>query len=226
MTTTRRKSSGERGAELREQILDVAEALFADRGFYGVSIREITDAAGTRLAAVNYHFGSKDSLFGQVIRRRASWLNEQRIERLQSSVNVPALESHLKHLVRAFYTPLLDQFLTGSEGWRNYCRLISQVAVVHLWMDSYIAPIFNETSLVFIERLKELSPGVDERRAAGAFQFMVSTVLYVFADNHRLETLTGSRLHSADVETLASDLEIFCVGGIVRLLGYESCSNA
>ena len=43
-----------------EQILDAAESLFADRGYFGVSVREITDAASTRLAAVNYHFGTKE----------------------------------------------------------------------------------------------------------------------------------------------------------------------
>ena len=50
------------GAETREKILDAAEALFAEHGFEGASMRMITARAGVNLAAVNYHFGSKENL--------------------------------------------------------------------------------------------------------------------------------------------------------------------
>ncbi|MHC4998559.1 MAG: TetR/AcrR family transcriptional regulator, partial [Planctomycetota bacterium] len=43
--------------DVRNRILDVAEALFCERGFEGVSVRELTAAAGCNLAAVNYYFG-------------------------------------------------------------------------------------------------------------------------------------------------------------------------
>ena len=52
----------------RERILCEAEALFAERGFYAVTIREITKAARCNLAAVNYHFGSKENLYMEVFR--------------------------------------------------------------------------------------------------------------------------------------------------------------
>lgn len=53
----------------RERLIDVATSLFAARGYDGVSVRDITAAAGTNLGAVTYHFGSKAALFGEVIER-------------------------------------------------------------------------------------------------------------------------------------------------------------
>ena len=59
----------------KERILGAAEALFAQRGFDGASLRQLTAAAGVNLAAVNYHFGSKEKLVEQVFRRRLDALN-------------------------------------------------------------------------------------------------------------------------------------------------------
>jgi len=56
--------------DVRNALLDTAEALFAERGLFGVSIRDITDAAGLRNASINYHFESKENLFLAVIDRR------------------------------------------------------------------------------------------------------------------------------------------------------------
>jgi len=70
------------GAETREKILDAAEALFAEHGFEGASMRMITARAGVNLAAVNYHFGSKENLLREIFRRRLAEITEERRRRL------------------------------------------------------------------------------------------------------------------------------------------------
>ena len=56
--------------QTREKILTEAEALFADKGYHAVSVREITRRAACNLAAVNYHFGNKHNLYLEVFRSR------------------------------------------------------------------------------------------------------------------------------------------------------------
>jgi AcrR family transcriptional regulator len=63
-------------------ILDAAEKLFATKGFDGTSLRAITAEAGVNLAAVNYHFGSKEALIDAVIQRIVAPVNQQRLQRL------------------------------------------------------------------------------------------------------------------------------------------------
>src|SRR5579871_6667921 len=70
------------GAGTKKRILDAAERLFADRGYASTSLRTITKAAGVNLAAVHYHYHSKDVLLDQVIDRRASEVNRMRLEML------------------------------------------------------------------------------------------------------------------------------------------------
>src|SRR5579863_9921905 len=61
----------EAGAETRRRLLDSAERLFAERGLDGVSVRDITEAAGANTAAIHYHFGSKRDLIAAILQRRA-----------------------------------------------------------------------------------------------------------------------------------------------------------
>ena len=69
----------------RYRILDTAESLFAEQGFSATSLRNITTAAGVNLAAVNYHFRSKEGLIEAVFARRVAPLNAERLELLTAA---------------------------------------------------------------------------------------------------------------------------------------------
>ena len=66
-------------AATKQRILDTAESLFMEHGFEATSLRSITAAAGVNLAAVNYHFGSKEELFQSVLTRRLDPMNHARL---------------------------------------------------------------------------------------------------------------------------------------------------
>src|SRR5215212_1216272 len=68
--------------DTKSRILDVAEQLFMEHGFEATSLRQLTSSAGVNLAAVNYHFGTKEELFHAVLTRRLDPMNQQRIELL------------------------------------------------------------------------------------------------------------------------------------------------
>ena len=70
--------------DTRERILDVAEHEFMSHGYEGTSMRMITSRAEVNLAAINYHFGSKEGLLREVFRRRLAWLNSERLSVLDA----------------------------------------------------------------------------------------------------------------------------------------------
>lgn len=211
------KADGRR-EDVRDLLLDAAEALFADRGYFGVSIREITDAAGMRLAAVNYHFGTKERLFKEVLTRRSSWLSEERQRRLEACMMSGDEVGNVRQIVRAFYAPLLERFTSGDPGWRNYCRLTAQVAGVRLWMEDIIAPLFNPIARRFTAALVQACPGAREEAAISAYQFLLACTLYSFTDNRRLDTMSEGALTSEDLAYVSVGIEEFCTGGILRML--------
>src|SRR5712692_10160930 len=88
----------------KDRILDAAEKLFGTDGFEATSLRDITTNAQVNLAAVNYHFQSKDSLIESVIARRIEPVNRKRLEMLDAAGENPSVEE----ILRAFLSPLLD----------------------------------------------------------------------------------------------------------------------
>jgi len=203
----------------RDKLLDVAERLFAEHGFDAVSVRNITEAADTRLASVNYHFKTKENLFGQVIERRAGELSIARLDALAAISENSEDKQRLRGIVEAFIFPLLEKSRDGGEGWKNYCRLIAQVAAVRQQTNNIqmFSDSFNPTAREFIKAFNVVLPGNDDRLAHFSFQFMLGATLYIFTENGRLTTLSDGAFQSGDLSTQSASLVSFVVGGILQM---------
>lgn len=114
-------------ASTKERILTAAEALFAQRGFDGASLRQLTAAAGVNLAAVNYHFGSKDKLVEEVFRRRLDSLNAHRLAALAAVAGKP--ETTLEDVLAAFIRPALALSDDGSGSL--FMRVLARAFAEH-----------------------------------------------------------------------------------------------
>lgn len=209
----RRRTSREEG---RERLLDAAEQLFADHGFHGVPVRDITEQAGTRLAEINDQFGGKQGLFKAVVERRMALINADRIERLATLVPTGPLEERVQGLVEAFATPLLERSKEGP-GWACHLRLIAQLNAARFGEMLLVVDQFNPIAKRCIDHLRALFPDVAERHILNMYQFMLSTVMTVFANNYRMDSLSEGRLSSADFEANFPDMVDFAVSGMLRL---------
>src|SRR4029078_5825639 len=106
--------------ETRTRILDAAEELFMQHGFEGTSMRSLTAKAGANLAAVNYHFGSKNALIEAVFRRRLDPMNSAPIaelERLEKEAAGRALPPEA--IIRAFIGASLRMIQDTQSGGQN-----------------------------------------------------------------------------------------------------------
>jgi AcrR family transcriptional regulator len=93
-------------ASTRDRILDAAEQLFAEEGFAGTSLREITSLAGANVAAVNYHFGSKEELLRAVLSRIVEPVNRERLLLLDGAEAAAGPEPpSVRAILEAFLAP-------------------------------------------------------------------------------------------------------------------------
>ena len=111
----------------RERILDAAEMRFMEHGYEGTSMRMITRAASVNLAAVNYHFVSKEGLLREVFRRRLTWLNTERLavlDVLEQQANGLPLKPSL--VLEAFFGTLLRIGEAETLGGMTFLRLLGR----------------------------------------------------------------------------------------------------
>ncbi len=93
--------------QTRSAILAAAERLYADRGFGDVTLRDIVAAANVNLAAVNYHFGSKDELIAELFVTRSLATNRERLNELKAAEEKGGGRAAIEAILRALVGPTL-----------------------------------------------------------------------------------------------------------------------
>lgn len=150
---TELNDGGSGDSDTRGQILAVAERLFALRGFRNVSVREITAEAGVNLAAVNYHFGSRDRLLFEIFRRRTGELSRERARRLHEAQSRWSGAPPVRDILEALFAPPLRwadsedlrismQFIirARSEGTEEMRQALAQdVSLLSRFADALVA---------------------------------------------------------------------------------------
>ena len=106
----------------KDKILVGALKLFADKGFNAVSIREIAQTCDVNIAAVNYHFKNKDSLYLEIIKESLHRTEEELEAIYKNSSNISTADYTLK---------IFDYFIKNGEGLRTHFKLIVSTNTVH-----------------------------------------------------------------------------------------------
>lgn len=197
-----------------ERILDAAEQVFASRGFFGASLRDITSAAGVDLALANYHFGSKEELFEAVLMRRAEILNRERLELLDKAQRdaAPAPAS-AEAVIDAFTHPLLNRSARGGPAWKAYFAVVAQVNNSPRWGGAVMTKYFDPVVDRFIAALRETLPGCDPRDLYWSYHFLSGAITLTFAETGRIDKLSRGLCRSSDLDSVHERLVPFFADG-------------
>jgi AcrR family transcriptional regulator len=205
----------------RDRLLDTAEKLFAEKGFNAVGVREITTAARTNLAAVNYHFGGKKALYLEVFRSR--WHKRASIIQhpLEELENDPGLT--LEKVVRTLYKMFLEKPPAGDEHRRHgqlIAREISQPSdAFDFIIEAYIRPVVD-----MVGRLLGRAMGreVDSRRLLLYALSIFAQGTYFNFTRLMVDRLSGRENDPDFIEQLIDHVTDFAIWGLV---GKRSCSD-
>jgi AcrR family transcriptional regulator len=204
----------------KDKLMDAAEKLFARRGFYGSSLREITATAGVDLALVNYHFGSKKQLLIAVIERRGAVLNEERLRRLadarlSAAPGAPSTDA----VVGAFLNPILERLAHAGPGWHNYFALIAYVNNSPEWGSKLMGKTFDGVVREFIRTLLDSLPGSAPEDIFWGYNFLTGAMTLSLAQTGRLDVLSDGLCRSNDVAALKDRLGPYVAAGLRGLVG-------
>jgi AcrR family transcriptional regulator len=185
----------------KERILSAAEELFARHGFAGASLRQVTAAANVNLAAVNYHFGSKDNLINEVFRRRLDELTEERLNALNAART--ATPRTLEGLLRAFVEPALN-LATDKLGGSAFMRVLARAYAEHdQSLRKFLSDNYGHVLKAFAGAIHELMPDLRKEDLYWRLDFIAGALTYAMSEFGMVKRPTGRteeehRRHAAE----------------------------
>lgn len=164
----------------KERILDAAETLFAQHGFGGTSLRQVTSQADVNIAAVNYHFGSKENLVNEVFRRRMDEMSGQRMARLRAAVEADPAD--LEGILAAFVEPPLAM-AQDRHGGGAFIRVIARAyAEKNDSLRRFLSEQYGHVLRAFAKAIAGCMPGLSKEELYWRLDFLAGALTYAMAD--------------------------------------------
>jgi AcrR family transcriptional regulator len=160
-------------ADTKTRILDAGERLFAELGFAGASLRAVTVAAGTNVASVNYHFGSKEGLLRAVVRRAMASVNEDRRRLLDEMGPAASAEEIVRVFIRTGMNLVERLGERGDQVARFIGRVICDPSPV---MRELFAEEVSGVEGRYLSALRDALPDLSPDEVAFRFTSMIGLV--------------------------------------------------
>ena len=154
----------------RLRLLEAASAVFAEQGYRAATVREICQRAGANVAAVNYHFGGKEGLYGALL----GHLGREAIERHPPDLGVgpdAGVEERLFAFVHSFLLRILSDDGVGCIVARE---MMEPTGALDRLVDEVVRPLFGRLRLI----VAELRPGASEDEVVLCARSVVGQCLF------------------------------------------------
>jgi AcrR family transcriptional regulator len=191
----------------RDRIMRAAERLFAERGFNGVSVRELAAAAQVNIASIGYHFESKEGLLSEVYRRHCEPMIAERLRGLEAAARLRG-KARVAAIIAAFVRPALQQ--VEIEDGATFMRLRAVLSGENSeLLEKLVAENFDQSSSAFIDELCECLPHLSRTDVCWRFHFLLGAIYYTAAGPHRITAFSHGRCDPANTADVIEELVPF-----------------
>jgi AcrR family transcriptional regulator len=194
----------------KERILDSAELLFATHGFAATSLRNIISDAKVNLAAVHYHFKSKEALLDAILIRRLGPINRERLERLDAAGPAATVEQ----ILEAFIAPAVGVSADPERGGKPFVRLMARI----ISDDSDLLPrvlreYFGEVIQKFSAALHRALPDLPMPELFWRMHFTAGAMAHTLRAGQDMALISAGQCDTSDVEMVTRRLVGFLAAG-------------
>jgi AcrR family transcriptional regulator len=202
--------------DTKTRILDAAERLFVEHGFEATSLRSLTSAAGVNLAAVHYHFGSKEELFQAVLTRRLDPMNQERIDLLENvEREAGARPPSCEKVLFAMLIPALKLARDEKRGGKQFLRLVGRAYAdpapfIRHFLSAQYAGMIGRYKEAFSRALPHLS----RQELTWRLHFVMGALSYTLAGTDALKLFAEATATTHNDELLLQRLAPFLVAGL------------
>ncbi len=190
-------------SDTKEKLLDTAEELFSSQGFAATSLRQIIAAARTNLAAIHYHFGSKEELLDAIVMRKADPVNQERLRLLDEAEagGAPVVEEVLE----AFLLPIA----AAARKSPGFVKLMGRIQAEGLLLP-VIQRNFQPVLTRFLGALRKALPNLEDEEFSSRVHFMIGATAHTMCGSPDFANLLPD---SGEIQQRLERLVRFLSGG-------------
>jgi len=203
-------------SESKRRLLDAAESLFAERGFEAVSVRDITHLAKANVAAINYHFGTREGLVGLVVTHYLAPVIEERLARLDALERKgPGKAVPVEEILDALVRPLVGIVRKSGMTERLTCKLLGRISE----LPGEVLPQAMEEPMRhwndrFTRALAKSLPAVAPEELVWRAHFVVGAMIHMLMNQEMLPRLAGAAVGAPTLESTLSRFIRFAAAGL------------
>lgn len=206
----------------RTAILSAAERLYAARGFADVTMRDIVAAADVNLAAVNYHFGSKDELIAELFVSRGLVTNRERLNELKAAEEVGSGRAELAAIFTALVGPTLRGCLGPEKQRSDAARFMIRASIESVPPIRKIKNREVDHLRRFAAAMRRTLPDHDDADIYWGIHFALAMAHQTIRDSERLVKMSDGACDLNDVAGIIARI----VGVSVLALGGRAKASA
>lgn len=200
--------------DTRHAILTAAEKLWAERSFGEVTMRDIVAAAGVNLAAVNYHFGSKDELLAELFVSRTTVLNRERFAELRAAEEKGGGTASVEDILRALVGPPLRWCLSPDLQRSAAARFLTRASLETVPPIKKIRDREFRHLQRFVTALRTALPQRAEVDLYWCIHFALGMVRQTVTDSERLRKLSGGLCDLDDTDDIIRRIVAVAIGAL------------
>lgn len=174
------------------KILSAAEISFSLYGYHGASIREVTQRAQVNLAAINYHFKDKASLYCEVIASRLRPINQSRLNKLTNALELAGDRPiPLSLVLDIFARPFFELCENSRSNGMHPLRLIGRSMVEPMpFVEKLLTAELHPVTTRFAQAIRRHIPNLNAEEFMWRLNFVVGAMHHTLATMHRMKELT------------------------------------
>ena len=198
--------------DTKEQILNTAERLFAEHGFAGTSLRGVVREAKVNIAAIHYHFGSKEELFIAVVQRVAKPIIQLQLQQLaeyENQTSSPSVES----ILEAFFKPSLQIITQMGEKGMIGAQFLGRCRMEPFPIQQLAKEEFNPSYQRFLDILQRALPDRTRSELTWKLDLAIAIIIRVLTQIGQPDALIQGT-SSEEVETAVERLVNFVAQGM------------
>ena len=168
--------------DTKKKILDSAQRLIGSQGYAATSVRHIISEAGVNLAAIHYHFGSKEDLLAAVIARKADLVNEERmnlLDRLEAEAGTGPLS--VKKVLEAWFLPMAE----AADGDPSFVLLMGRLMSEGM-LQTIVEKHFREPAERITGALRRALPELPDEEFRWRMHFMFGAMAFTMCGAKRI----------------------------------------